>query len=204
MAGEKIKIIGILGGIGSGKSTVATQFGQLGCAVIDADAISHEILAQPDIKKHIKSHFGRDVFDEKGDIDKQKLADRVFENEEELKILTSVIHPPVMARVEALIDEYKCENTAKAIILDIPLLAEVSWENRCDFLIFVDTSVENRAFRAQKRGPIDKKQLKNRENLQISLDKKADMSHYILNNNSDVSTLMEQVEKIFTKIINGG
>lgn len=204
MASEKVKIIGILGGIGSGKSTVAAQFSELGCRVIDADKLAHEVLGRPEVKEHIKGHFGEAVFDEKGEVDREKMAEIVFSDEKKLKFLTSIVHPVVMELVEELISKFEIEKSVKAIVLDVPLLAEVGWENRCDVRVFVDSSMKNRAVRAQNRGLSDKNQLKNREKLQISLDKKADMSHYIVNNNSNLSALKEQVEEIFTKIINGG
>lgn len=194
------KIIGILGGIGSGKSSVAEIFGQNGCAVINADRIAQGLLDEDYIKVQIRSEFGDGVFDVSGLVDRKNLAKKVFDDHEKLEKLNNIIHPPVMAIVEDNILSLNDNNSVKAIVLDIPLLVEVGWEKRCDYLVFVDCDIEKRLERAAQKGKFFKKQLKIRENHQISLDKKQKISDYIISNNSDFSTLNNQVEEILLEI----
>ena len=200
--GEK-PVIGILGGIGSGKSTVAAEFAKLGCKVIDADEIAHELLDGPTVKEKVVGLFGRAILDSKGKIDREKLAEVVFANTDRLLSLNEIIHPLVLQQVEELIKQYNSQNQVKAIVLDMPLLVEVGWDKRCDKLIFVDCEQKLRLNRAKKIG-FDKNQVKIRENFQISLDNKANLADNTINNNSDFSALARQVADIFSYIVYNG
>lgn len=197
-------MIGILGGMYSGKSTVAAELAKLGCAVIDADSISHQLLEEKDVLKKIVRVFGKEVLDDKGKIDRSALANRVFGDPAKLAALTGILHPLVMARVEQLIAQYDPQPAVRAIALDMPLLVEVGWEKRCDHVIFVDCAPPVRLERAKKTGVFDADQLKIRENLQISLDKKKRIADNIVDNNSDLSGLSKQIACIFSTIVDKG
>ncbi len=199
----KKAIIGILGGIGSGKSTVTAEFARLGCAVIDADRIAHDVLELPEVVKAIAERFGDSVLDSDGRIDRSVLGRLVFEDAEGLAFLNALIHPHVLGRSEALIELYHAKPEVCGIVLDMPLLVEVGWEKKCDFLVFVECDLEKRLERASKNGKIDVNQLKKREKCQISLDKKREISHYTVNNNSDISDVAEQVAQLFSSITKG-
>ncbi|MCX5635311.1 MAG: dephospho-CoA kinase [Planctomycetota bacterium] len=198
---SKKPIIGILGGIGSGKSTVTGEFVKLGCKAIDADRIVREFFEQEPIKKQIAASFGDGILDSAGKIDRKKLADIVFSDGNKLSLLNSIIHPLVLARAEELIARYKDEPAVKAIVLDMPLLVEVGWEKLCDKLVFVDCNPKIRAERAKKAGVFSKNQLKIRENFQISLDKKKNITDNTIDNNSDFLALVRQVANVFTEIM---
>ena len=198
-AGKK-PIIGILGGICSGKSTVADEFAKLGCKVIDADKMAHELLDRKDIRERVVGLFGETVTGRGGNIDNKKLAGVVFADEEKLSSLNKIIHPFVLERAEKLIEKYNGQSHVKAIVLDMPLLAEVGWEKRCDKLIFVDCKRELRFKRAKKMGIFDENQLKIRENFQISLDKKVAITDNTIDNNSGFSALAKQIAEIFSCI----
>ncbi len=171
-------VIGILGGIGSGKSTVAAEFAKLGCKVIDADKIAHELLDEQRVKEIIIGIFGQAILDSAGKIDREKLAEVVFDDAGNQKseirsqksevgnqksmsalcLLSSVLHPLVLQRAEELMEQYNRQNQVKAIVLDMPLLVEVGWDKRCDKLIFVDCRQKLRLDRAKKMG-FDKNQV---------------------------------------------
>ena len=89
-------VIGILGGIGSGKSTVAAEFAKLGCKVIDADEIAHELLNEPSVKEKLLDIFGQDILDSSDKIDRKKLAEIVFTDKKKIASLNSIIHPLVL------------------------------------------------------------------------------------------------------------
>jgi len=200
--GEK-PVVGILGGIGSGKSTVAAEFAKLGCKVIDADKIAHELLDEPTVKEKIVSLFGPDVLDSTEKIDHEKLAEVVFADDEKLSSLNRIIHPLVLQRTEELVEQYNHQNQVKAIVLDMPLLVEVGWHKRCDKLIFVDCRQKLRLDRAKKMG-FEKKQVKIREKFQISLDNKESLADNTIENNSDLSAIAKQVTGIFSYIVDNG
>jgi dephospho-CoA kinase len=196
-------VIGILGGIGSGKSTVAAEFAKLGCKVIDADEIVHQLLGQPAVKEKVVDVFGRNVLDSSGEIDRRKLAQIVFTDEQMLASLNSIIHPLVLERAQQLMEQFSSQNHVKAIVLDMPLLVEVGWHKKCDTLIFVECEKNLRLERAKKMG-FNEKQVKIRENFQISLDNKAGLADNNIENNSDLSAIAKQVTGIFSYIVSNG
>ncbi len=197
-------MIGILGGMYSGKSTAASELARLGCAVIDADSISHQLLEEKDVLKKIIRVFGKEILDDKGKISRSALANRVFGDPKKLATLTGILHPLVMVRVEELITQCASQPAIRAIVLDIPLLVEVGGEKRYDHLIFIDCTPPIRLERAKNKGVFDADQLKIRENLQISLDKKKAIADNIVDNNSDLSGLSKQIANIFSTIMDKG
>ena len=188
-----------MGGIASGKSTVAAEFARLGCKVINADAIAHELLEKEAIKQQVVAAFGPSVLNKEGKIDRRKLAEIAFADEQKLSSLNMIIHPLVLEQVERQIEQYSRQSNIPAIVLDMPLLVEVGWAKRCDRLVFVRCSSEIRAERAKKMG-FDKNHLKTRENFQNSLDNKSGIADNTIENNSDFSALVRQVTDIFTDI----
>ena len=201
---RKKPIIGILGGIGSGKSTVAAEFAKLGCRIIDADNIARELLGREAVREKIVGLFGESILDSADKINRKKLAEIAFADVDKLSSLNSILHPLVLARAEQLIEQYKRQPQVKAIVLDMPLLAEVGWHKRCDRLIFVDCKPQLRTARMKKKAGFDENQLKIRENSQISLDSKAAISDNTINNNSDLLVLTKQVTDIFSYITDDG
>jgi len=199
---EKKPIIGILGGVCSGKSTVAKEFAKLGCSVIDADRIAHELLDEKGVAEKIVAAFGRGILDSKGKIDRGKLAEIAFADAGRLSSLNEIIHPPVLQQAEELISQFQKQSQIRAIVLDMPLLVEVGWDKRCDKLIFVNCDRQLRTERAKKALFLNENQLKIRENFQISLDSKANLADNTIYNNSDLLALAKQVADIFSYVDN--
>ena len=109
-----------------------------------------------------------------------------------------------MTQTEKLIKKYESQNQVKAIVLDMPLLVEVGWEKRCDRLIFVDCRADIRLQRSKKAGILSEEKLKNRENFQISLDKKKIIADNTIDNNSGFEALAKQVADILIDVVNNG
>jgi dephospho-CoA kinase len=124
----------------------------------------------------------------------------VFSAAEKLCALNKVIHPRVLERTEELIAEYNQRTHVQAIVLDMPLLVEVGWANRCDKLIFVKCDAAQRAHRARQAGLLDEREIKIREKFQISLDRKSQLADNTVDNNSDFLTLVRQIQDIFSDI----
>jgi dephospho-CoA kinase len=193
-------LIGIIGGIGSGKSTVAAEFARLGCAVIAADAIVHELLREDRVRDEVVRLFGPGVLDVCGELDRKRLASIVFADTRRLSALNKLVHPRVLQRTEELIAQYNKDRHTKAIVLDMPLLVEVGWADRCDRVIFVECDRRRRVERAVAKGLMDEREIEIRENSQISLDKKAGLADDTVDNNSDFSALVRQIKEIFSEI----
>ncbi len=193
-----VPVVGILGGIGSGKSTVAAEFGRLGCAVVQADVIAHEVLQRPDIREQVVRLLGGTVLDVHGQIDRKRVAAIVFADPEKLAGLNRIIHPPVMAEVERRLRAYQQDSRVPAVVLDVPLLVEVGWADRCDRLIFVACDLKARLTRSRT---LTLEEIQARENFQISLDKKANLADNTIQNDSDLSALAGQIATIFSSIV---
>ncbi len=199
MSGKK-PIIGIIGGVGSGKSTVAAEFAKLGCCVIDADKIVHDLLDKPQVQEQVIALLGNGILNPQGSLNRSKIAEIVFKDSGKLEQLNKILHPLVLQRTNELIEKYNSENQCLAIVLDMPLLVEVGWRPRCDRLIFVDCDDKIRENRAKNKD-FEKNHIKNRENFQISLDKKKSIADNTINNNSDFSALVRQIAEIFSYIM---
>lgn len=193
-------LIGIIGAIASGKSSVAAEFAKLGCAVIDADAIAHALLGTGPVRDEIVERFGPSILNEAGQIDRRKLGKIVFADSERLAALNEIIHPRVLQQTEELLSRYDGEDRIKAVVLDMPLLVEVGWADRCDRVLFVDCDIERRVERAGRTRRLTEEELKKRENFQISLDTKKTLVDNIIDNNSEFSTLVRQIKIIFSDI----
>jgi dephospho-CoA kinase len=196
----KKNIIGIMGGIASGKSTVAKELAKRGCVVIDADEMAKQLLQNKEIKKQLRCKFGREIFDAGGRVNRKKLAQKIFVDTRAVKAVNAIIHPRVFEKTEGLMEKYQQQPRVKAIVLDMPLLAEVGWDKKCDKLIFVRCDDRIRLKRARKGGILGENELKKRENFQISLDKKARLAQYIIENNN-LAEMIRQIGKLFPALI---
>ncbi|MHC4239567.1 MAG: dephospho-CoA kinase [Planctomycetota bacterium] len=165
------------------------------------DKIAKELLDEPHIKEKIVSVFGSSIVAPAGGINREKLAAIVFADADRLATLNSIVHPVVLARAQQLIEQYERQERVRAIVLDMALLVEVGWAERCDRLVFVDCKPQLRAVRAKKTGIFDENQLRMRENFQISLDRKAGLADNTVDNNSGLSELARQVAEIFSYIV---
>lgn len=179
-------------------------FARLGCVVIEADGIAHRLLEEADVKESIVRLFGGGILDSSGRVDRAALGRKVFSDAAALEKLNALIHPRVMAEVERQIGIYQADGAVQAIVLDVPLLAEVGRTDLCDVLVFVEADEAIRRQRAKKNGKFDENELKKRENFQISLDTKREIADYIIYNNSDNSDVAEQVAQLFSSIMSHG
>jgi len=192
-------VIGVVGGIGAGKSSVAGAFARLGCGVIDADGIGHELLEAEEVKGEVVECFGQAVLGDDGRVDRRELGRIVFSDGDKLGKLNEILHWRIAEVVERMMAEYGRRDDIKAIVLDGPLLIEAGWGKYCDKIVFVECDWAIRAERVAKKGHFDEKQLKIRENFQISLDRKAELADNVVVNNSELSALVEQVGKVFSQ-----
>jgi len=198
---SKKPVIGLVGAVGSGKSTVADEFGKLGCGVIKADVLNHQILREKDVVAQVVIWWGDKVLDEAGRVSRDKIGEIVFDNPGELGRLTKLVHPKVLEMQSLMLQGYMADSGVKAIVLDVPLLVEVGWEKQCDCLVYVEVEDGIRRARLREKRGWGSEKIKKIENLQIVLDKKAKMSEYVVGNSSDIPDLALQVAKIFSLVL---
>lgn len=194
-------IIGLAGGIGSGKSLVAMQLAELGCAVIDADQLAKQALDLPQSRQQLVDWWGPQVLNPQGTIDRHAIGKIVFDDPDQLDRLEQWIHPQVDQARRQLHRRYQQEADIAAIVEDCPLLFETGLDKQCDKIIFVKTSRENRLRRlAQTRGWSDQ-ELARREKNQLGLDKKAQEADYIIVNDADEEECFSQVRHVLSQIL---
>ena len=195
-------IIGLTGGVGSGKTTVAQQFAKLGCAVIDADELGHELLTRQDIIQQLKKWWGLKVLGHDGQVRRDAVGAIVFQEDQELKKLTDLLHPLIAGKEKELLESYNHDPEVVAIVLDVPLLFESGQDKWCDFTIFVEAEDEIRYERVKKRKKWEVETTKKVQKKHLALDMKRKLSDHIVRNNSSIPDLAEQTAKIFSLVFN--
>ena len=194
-------VIGIAGGIASGKSLVADILAELGAGVIHADDLNHEVLHSDQVRRQIQKWWGQDTYDERGVLDRRRLAEIVFNDPAKRKRLEGLTHPRVNELRDQRRNEMETDGHTHAIVLDIPLLFEVGQDGLCDQVIFVEVDENARIQRASEQRGWDAAELRRRENLQTPLDIKRKRSDHIVENNSDINTLRERVASVYHQIV---
>jgi len=178
-----IPIIGIVGGVGSGKSHVARLFGQLGCAVIHSDEQVTRAYALPHIVASLRQWWGDEVFRADGTLDRRRIAAKVFSSAEDRARLEQLVHPAVAKlRIEEMEQAAAAPHPPLAFVWDSPLLIETGLAGQCDAVVFVDAPFEVRLERVRQIRGWDEAELKQRENSQTPLDNKRALSHYVVAN----------------------
>ena len=174
-------VIGIVGGIGSGKSEVAKLFARSGGMLFDADSEVRNLLTDEIVKKKIRDYFGVAVFDLAGNVARPILAKAIFDNTESRLFLESILHPLVLEKLEHKIKELSEFSESSFIVLDVPLILEKNWRKLCSLIVFIDCNDAERLRRCLARGWTEA-EWKNRENAQMSLTKKASICDHIIDN----------------------
>jgi dephospho-CoA kinase len=187
-----MKIAGMIGGIGSGKSTAATLFRQFGAAVIDADDIGHQTLLLSQVKESARQRWGSAIFGADGEIDRRKLAAIVFADEMELSYLKSLTHPLIAEEVRRQRKEHERKGV-QLCLLDAPLLLESGWERLVDLIIFVSVPADIRWNRVKSRG-WSETEWTQRDAAQFSVEEKARRANVVFDNSGEVEHLRKQVE----------
>ena len=189
--------LGISGGIGSGKSTAAKMFADLGAVHIDADAIAKEVLEPGQLGyESTLDQFGDSILDSSGHIDRKELAKLVFNDPAKLAQLEAIVHPAVIARVTQ-IRESLPESTI--VLYDTPLILEKGLQAQFDKVIMVLAPVESRESRLLERG-LSKPDITARMRNQVSDQERKEAADFILVNDGSLAQLRSQVEQAWQAI----
>jgi dephospho-CoA kinase len=186
-------IVGLTGGIGAGKSTVGNMFAQLGAIVIDADQLAREAI-EPGSSgfDEVVSLFGEQVLSD-GDIDRSALGKIVFSDSKKRKELEGIIHPRVQ---DALALRIKGLNPGDILIYEIPLLVETGAEKKFDYVITVESDIENRLDRLFERG-LDEDEAERRIAAQASQAEREAIADFVIVNDGDRAELFTEVVRIW-------
>ncbi len=204
MSHAKVPLIGLLGGIASGKSFVAEQMERRGAAVVSADRLAHEVLRLAEVKDAVRARWGQGVFDPDGQVNRSALGKIVFapppEGPRELKELERITHPRIGQLALARLAELKQQGAAAAIVLDVPLMLESGWNKFCDKIVFVDAPRSVRAARAAARGWSDE-DFARREAAQESLETKRKLADVVIDNSQMGESTETQIKRIWPALV---
>lgn len=193
-------VIGMAGGIGCGKSLVASQFKSLGCGVINADELSHEVLRLPGVRSQLVAWWGEEVLAQDGQISRAAVARHVFGNKAELERLEGLVHPLVHQRRAQARDTFNRQQDIAAVVEDCPLLFEVGLQAQCDCVVFVTASRQVQLDRVRGSRGWTETDLLAREKNQLPLDMKRDLSDYVIDNSGSQAQTLEQVKLVFSDV----
>ena len=196
-----MKIVGLTGGIASGKSTVATELRKQNVPVFDADEVSRNAVAKGSKGLALVAEaFGAEYLTADGEMDRAKISQLVFSDKEALKTLEGILHKIVWDEAEAFLAEAR-EQKAKLAVLDVPLLIETKWHERVDLVWLVAVSKEQQIKRAMIRSGMTEEEVKARIAAQMSLEDKKKFADVVLDNSGALEETLEQVYKELAKLL---
>jgi len=193
-------VIGLVGGVGSGKSAVAEVMKQFGCIVANADDNTKVVLRDSEVRDQLVAWWGKGILNVEGLVDKKAIADIVFQNEEAIKKLEDLVHPRVQSMQEAQFRN--APQGTRGLVIDAPLLLEAGLDSCCNVLIFVDSRREIRLARVLETRGWSPKELNRREGAQLPLDMKRNKADYVLINEGELGEVYDQVKQILEDIDN--
>jgi dephospho-CoA kinase len=197
-----VKVIGLTGGIASGKSLISGYLCELGALVIDADKLAREVVEpRSPVLEKIREVFGDGVLNEDGTLDRKKLGDIVFKSDTERKRLNDLIHPRVFEKVKKLIDENKDNKTWPAIVIDAPLLIEVGMIEITDEVWVVSLDEETQLKRLMKRDDLTREEAQRRLKTQMPLNEKLKFADRVIDNNGNREDTIRSVQTLWEELI---
>ena len=188
-------IIGLTGGIASGKSTVSMVLKELGAEIINADEIAHELLKKGNKGwKRVVEEFSSEVLTENKEINRKKLGQIVFNNREKRKTLENLTHPLIIEEIE---NEINKNSNKQNIVIEAPLLYEVGLEEKMDEVWVVYVDKKTQINRLKQRDNLNEEEALKRINSQLSLEKKKEKADIVINNQGTKKDLKEKVRMIW-------
>ena len=182
-----MKIIGLTGGIGSGKTSILNLFQKKNIPCFNSDLVARSLMNKEKLRKDIEKLFGLDLYQE-GKLNRKRISHIVFNDKKKLSLLNSIVHPEVRKEFKNFI---KINKNYDFVVYETALLFESGYYKNCDFIILVCAPYEGRIDRLIKRDNLSRLEIVKRINLQWSDQKKTDLSDFIINNNIWERTLLE-------------
>ena len=191
-------IIGLTGGIGSGKTAVSDSFEALGITIVDADLASRVVVekGKPSLSS-IEEHFGNEILTPEGELDRAKLREIIFNSDSEKQWLESLLHPAIANQIQEELSSSKSPYT----ILVSPLLFETNQKEFCSKVLVVDVPVETQVSRTLERDGVSEEQVNSIINSQIDREKRLELADEVILNNGSLADLQEAVRELHHKFL---
>lgn len=194
-------IIGLIGGVASGKSAVAAALAKRGAIVLDADKIGHAVLQRPAVRDELVARWGQEILDGAGGVSRPAVAKLVFGDSPEAKAnrkqLEELLHPLIRQQIEAEIRQLP-DADIPAVVIDAPLLLESGWNEVCQAVIFVDAPRQQRLARAEQNRGWSPEEFARREAAQMPIEQKRNWSTHVIHNDGSLSDLEQEVDQFWT------
>lgn len=196
-------IIGVVGGIGAGKSLVARAFGELGCLVIDADEQIGRAYQRDDVRRTLRQWWGEQAVSPDGAVNRPFIAQRVFTCDGERRRLESLLHPIIADMRRQAMEAAASDPRVVAFVWDAPLLIEAGLHRECDAIVFVDAPDKLRRQRVLQSRLWNADEWERREKTQLPLDKKRRLANYVVTNAAGADDVRRQVREVLFRILHG-
>jgi dephospho-CoA kinase len=195
------RVIGLTGGIGTGKSTVARMLAQLGAAILDADAIGKSVVEEdPEVLHELQQEFGQDIVDDDGRLKRQELGHRIFGDLQKVERLNRIVHPHLIARLKQE-EEKALRSGAPLVVVDAALIYEADLEEHFSHIVVVTASLPQRLERVRKRDEFTDEQIMQRIQSQIPIEEKEKHADTVLRNDGSVEELEKSVHELFQRLV---
>lgn len=196
-----MRVIGLTGGVASGKSTVSRILKSLGAEIIDVDIIGRDVVTKgsPCLEEIIR-HFGRGILLEDGSLDRKKLGSIVFKDRNELQYLNGIMHPVMIDRVKLLLEEMKRQQKMDKVVVDAAILIEMGLHRLVDEVWVVSIPRELQVERLMKRDGISRARAEAMVGAQMSAEQKRQYADIIIENTGSVEELEKRVKKLWMKL----
>lgn len=196
---RNVPVIGLVGGVGAGKSHVARRVSSLRSGlVITADEIGHQVLTFPTVKDRLRREWGEAIFDKHGAIDRKHVGQLVFGDSpaavQRRELLESIVHPLITEEMHRQISSAREQPGINAVFLDAPLLLEAGWNEFCDVVVFVESSPANRLERVTRTRGWTQEELERREASQLPLEAKRAKCDFSIHNDDSLRGSEELVQ----------
>ncbi len=193
-------IIGLTGGIASGKSTVSKIIIDMGIKVIDADIVAREVMRSDQVLKRVLEEFGEDMLDKDGNLDRARLRKEIFSSKEKVRILNSIVHPLVIKRFEE--ERERAVKIGELIVFDVPLLFEAKMDSLCDKILVIYVDGPTQIKRIIDRDGSSMETAKNIIANQMPVEEKLEKADIAIKNDGTLESLKKKVESIFLEFKN--
>lgn len=192
-------LVGLTGGLASGKSTVAAMLARRGAIVVDADELSRRAVAPgtPGLARIVET-FGPEVLDTAGSLDRSALAKIVFADEQKRRTLESIVHPEVFRLLGRVVDGYRA--TDAVVVFDAPLIVETGFDRACDFLIVVSAPDDAQIARVARTRGMSEEEARARIASQASPVEREGRAHIVLRNEGTIEDLERRVEPLWEEL----
>lgn len=198
---EKKPVVGVVGGIGAGKSLAAKLLAERGGRLINADTIGHDALRQPDIRDRVAARWGAGVLDDAGEVSRRRLGEIVFADPVQRRELESMVFPWIGEQIEKELAEAQADSTIRFIVLDAAIMFETGWNRVCDRIVYVHAPYAQRLARLAGSRGWDQAEMSRRESAQLPVPAKEGLAHHTLDNSGSPEFLREQVDVLLNEIV---